>query len=150
MSIPLENGDFTGEVETAWVMSVLKELCGGRAWETFVPDKVDLAAETDGGVKPYLIARFAEPFESTQGRKMAGGEQEQPQIFQFTVSVFGNDADSVREAMLEVRRRLVGLRPSLTASQLRARGGFSYGNTDASARPTRFERGAFFRCIINH
>ncbi len=149
MSIPLEAGDFTGEVETAWIMATLKTHCDGRAWETQVPDDVDLPRLTDGGVRPYIIARFAEPYASTRGRNIASDEQGQPHIFSFTILVIGADAGSVRNAMTDVRRDLVGKHPSLTSTQLKATGGFAYPQADTGSRPTRFERAAFFRTTIN-
>lgn len=141
--------DFTGEVEEDSILAVLRTLVDGRVWETQVPDDVDLERETDGGVKPYMIVRFAEPGASSQGRNIATGEQGQPQLLSFSVEVIGGDADSVKATSREQRRLLVGMRPSDSSTPIRSSGGNAYSNADSTSRPTRFKRATFYRTIIN-
>lgn len=141
--------DFTGEEEEAWILATLTTLVGGRVWESQVPDEVDLARETDGGVKPYIIVSFAEPSASAQGRNIATGEQGQPQLLSFQVEIYGGDADSVKEAARDVRRLLVGAQPSPAANPIRSSGGQSYSDSETASRPTRFKRVTFYRTIFN-
>lgn len=141
--------DFTGEIEEDTILAALKTLVGGRVWETQVPDDDELERLTDGGVKPYIIVRFAEPSASAQGRNIATGEQGQPQLLSFSVDVVGGDADSVKATAREQRRLLVGLRPSDSATPIRSSGGQAYSNSEAGSRPTRFKRTTFYRTIFN-
>lgn len=141
--------DFTGEAEEDWILETLGTLVGGRVWETQVPDDVDLERLTDGGVKPYIIVRFAEPSTSAQGRNIATGEQGQPQLLSFTVIVVGGDADSVKFTSRAQRRLLVGAQPSAGATPIKSSGGFAYSDSEAGSRPTRFKRSTFYRTIIN-
>lgn len=141
--------DFTGETEEETILAALKTLVGGRVWETQVPDDDELERLTDGGVKPYIIVRFAEPSASAQGRNIATGEQGQPQLLSFSVDVVGGDADSVKSTAREQRRLLVGMRPSGSATPIRSSGGQAYSNSEAGSRPTRFKRTTFYRTIFN-
>lgn len=147
MSTPIP--DFTGEVEEDFVLDTLGGLVGGRVWETQVPDDVDLDRLTDGGVKPYIIVRFAEPLASGQGRNIASGEQGQPQVLTFTVIVVGGDANSVKRVSRKHRRLLVGTQPSPGATPIKSTGGFAFADSEAESRPTRFKRATFYRTIIN-
>lgn len=141
--------DFTGETECANIIDRLKTLVGGRVWEIQVPDDVDLARVTDGGVKPYIVVRFANPLSLSQGRSIAAGEQQQPHQITFTVIVIGSDADSVKSTMRVVNQRLVDFEPSDGATKIRSRGGFSYPNGDTGSRPTRFQKAGFYRFNYN-
>lgn len=141
--------DFTGEEEEDFILTTLKTLVGGRAWESQVDDDVDLERETDGGVKPYIIVRFAEPSASAQGRNIATGEQGQPQLLSFTVIVIGADADSVKRTSRQHRRLLVGVQPSTTAMPIKSSGGQEYGSAETGSTPSRFKRATFYRTIIN-
>jgi hypothetical protein len=136
--------DFTGDTECANIMDRISDLAGSRIWEIQVPDDVDLARETDGGVLPYVIVRFADPLALSSGRSIAEGEQRQPQRLSFTIIVIGGDADSVRTSLTAVKRRLVDFSPSDSANKIKARGGFSYPNSDTASRPTRFQKAGFF------
>ncbi len=141
--------DFTGEAEEDFVITTLESLVGGRVWETQVPDEVELDRLTDGGVKPYIIVRFAEPLASGQGRNIGSGEQGQPQVLSFTVIVVGSDADSVKRVARKHRRLFIGVQPSSGATPIRSTGGFAYADSEAESRPTRFKRSTFYRTIIN-
>lgn len=141
--------DFTGEAEEDWILATLKTLAGGRVWETQVPDDVDLPRIPDGGVKPYIVVRFAEPLSSAQGRNIATGEQGQPQRLSFTVLVVGSDADSVKAVSRAHRRLLLGAQPSSLATPIKSSGGFAYSDSEAGSRPTRFNRATFYVTIIN-
>lgn len=142
--------DFTGETEETNILGQLDDLVGGRVWESQVPDDIDLERETSGGAKPYIIVRFAEPGAASQGRNIANDEQGQPQLLSFSVTAYGNDADAVKEASREQRRRLVAFIPSDTATPIRSSGGNSFEDTDTASRPTRFRRITFYRTIFNH
>jgi hypothetical protein len=142
--------DFTGEVEEDFIIAQLKTLAGGRTWETQVPDDEELPRDEEGGVKPYIIIRFAEPLASPQGRNIGSGEQGQPQSLSFTVIVCGDNADAVKEVSRAHRRLLVGAIPSTRATPIKSSGGFGYSNSDAASRPTRYERATFYRVIINN
>lgn len=142
-------GDFTGDEEEDWIIQQLKTLAGGRVWETQVPDDVDLERLTGGGVKPYIIVRFAEPSASAQGRNIATGEQGQPQLLSLTVIVVGGDADSVKHTSRAQRKLLVGAQPSSTATPLKSSGGFAYADAESGSSPSRFKRSTFYRTIIN-
>jgi hypothetical protein len=141
--------DATGLTERANIEDRLSELAGGRIWKTQVPDDVDLARETDGGVLPYIIMRFANPLSIAGGRSIASGEQQQPQQMTFTVSVIGGDADSVESTMAAVNRLLVDFHPSDSANKIRSRGGFAYPNGDTSSKPTRYQEAGFYRFTWN-
>lgn len=142
--------DFTGEAEEDFVLAQLRTLAGGRVWETQVDDQEELERLTDGGVKPYIIVRFAEPLAVAQGRNIGDGEQGQPQSLSFTVIVIAGDADSVKETSRAHRRLLIGVRPSLRATPIKSTGGFGYSDSEAGSRPTRFKRATFYRTIINN
>ncbi len=141
--------DFTGEAEEDFILDTLRTLVGGRAWETQVPDDEELPRSEDGGVKPYIIVRFAEPLSVAQGRNIGSGEQGQPQQLSFTVIVCGDSADDVKEVSRAHRRLLVGAQPSPAATPIKSSGGFGYSNSEAESRPTRFSRATFYRTIIN-
>lgn len=141
--------DFTGEAEEDWIIGQLKTLAGGRVWETQVPDHVDLDRETDGGVKPYIVVRFAEPLSSAQGRNIGCGEQGQPQLLSFTVIVYSGDADSTKQTSRAHRRLLVGAKPSSLATPIKSSGGFGYAEGESESAPSRYSRATFYRTIIN-
>lgn len=144
----MEYGDFTGLVEAGAVMAELKDLFGGRVWETSVPDDVELARAPDGKVKPYCIVRFGSPFASSQGRSIALPEQDQPHVFTFSVLVISGNADWTRSGMAEVNRALVGKRLSANSTPVKATGGFSYGTKEAGSTPSRAELASFYRTFL--
>lgn len=141
--------DFTGDTECANIMDRISDLAGGRIWEIQVPDDKDLARETDGGVLPYAIVRFADPLALAQGRSIAAGEQQQPYRLSFTIIVISGDADSARTTLSAIKRRLIDFSPSDSANKIKAKGGFSYPNGDTTSRPTRFQKAAFFTFTWN-
>lgn len=141
--------DFTGEVEEDFILTALKTLAGGRVWETQVDDEAELERLTDGGVKPYIIVRFAEPLASSQGRNVGSGEQGQPHLLSFTVIVVGPDADTVKSVSRAHRRLLGGVKPSSRATAIKLTGGFAYSESEAASAPTRFKRATFYRTIFN-
>lgn len=143
---------FDGEIEEDNILARINGLVGGRVWETQVPDDTTLPREEDGsgGVKVYIIVRFAEPGAAAQGRNIASGEQGQPQLLSFSVTVYGDDADAVKETSREQRRLLVDFVPSDTSTPIRSSGGNAFGDADTPSVPTRYRRITFYRTIFNH
>lgn len=148
MTIPLVDGDFTGEAEIEWTITQMKTACD-QVFETAVPDNVELARLPDGGILPYIVAKFATPMASSVGRSVGEHEQGQPHILTVTVFCIAADADTARKLTQKIRRLLVGQRPSLTAGEYQSRGGFSFPQTESGSVPTRFEQAAYFRAYIN-
>lgn len=140
----------TGADVRAYIMSAsgLGNLVGGRVYKTQVPDDVQLERE-DGTVKPYIVVTFQTPFMSQQGRSVAGGEKKQPYVMSLMVTSFASDADAADAVNDQVLERLVGVRPSASAGEIQMVGGFSYSQSDAESRPTRYSSGAWFRVNVN-
>jgi len=145
---PLQDGDFTGQVEAEWILNEMKALVGGYAFETRAPDDTQLPRDTSGKTLPYIIVRFSQPFSSAQGRNI-GREWGQPHLLSFTILVISGDADWTRQMMAKVMRTLLGQNASNTSSDIEATGGFSYGQGEAGSVPSRFELAQFFRMTIN-
>lgn len=145
----MADGDFTGDVECAWIMAQLETLCGGRAWEVAVPDEVDIERVTDGGVKPYIIGSFASPTMSRVGRNIASPETGQPHILTFTVKVIGSSVDDVKRVLTDAKVLLTGKRPADNSGVIQLRGGFSYPSSDTGATPGRIQKAFFGRVYIN-
>lgn len=142
-------GDYTGDVECAWIMAQLSTLVGGRVWEVVVPDPTKLPRLPDGSVKPYILVSFASPTASRVGRNIASGEKGQPHILTFTVKVIGATASDVNSTLTAAKNLLAGERPSDNSGVIRLRGGFTYPVSDQTATPGRIQKAFFGSVYIN-
>lgn len=138
-----------GAAEQAWILSQLTPLCGGRWWETMVPDDVTLPIGTDGKVKPYGVVTFGTPFSSNRERGLAQEEDAQPHIMSTSVTVYGASAAAIKPVMTEVRARLIGKQASASSTALRATGGFAYGAKDTGSAPSRVSSTLYLRNTVN-
>ncbi len=137
-----------GTTEQAWIKAQLTPLCGGRVWETIVPDAELLEIQQDAKIQPYIVMNFAEPFSSQRERGIAQEEDQQPHIMSSSVAVYGSNMNDVQAVMKEVRKRLVGKAPSSGSTTLRATGGFSYPGRDTGSTPTRVSKTLYLRNTI--
>jgi len=144
--MPLADGDFTGEVETEWILATLGAL--GNVYETEVSDAADLP-RSGNLVEPYIVVRFAAPFASAVGRNIATGEQGQPHTLSFTVIVGSGTAEWTRKTMNRVNKALTGKLASNTSSPIKATGGLQYPTPAIGASPMRYQKAQFFRLDIN-
>lgn len=144
--------DFTGLEEQAFILddtTGVGAYCGGRVWESQVPDEVTIDTLDDGSVAPYITLHFQTPFASSNGRSIGGHEGDQPYIMAFSAVAHAADPDTAKRVIAGVQTKLTGLRPSSTAGEIRSRGGWPGADKATGSRPTRFLRGAWFEVVLN-
>lgn len=144
--------DFTGLEEQAYILGPnpgIGDLCGGRVYETQVPDDVELPRDANGRLHPYLVVTFQTPFASSADRSIALGDRNQTHIMAFMVTAHSGDVNWTKQTNAAVARRLLDARPSATAGEIKSVAGFSYSQSDTASRPTRFSAGSWFQVAIN-
>lgn len=139
------------DAEEANILARLETLCGGRVYD-FIPDDLILERDPDTAiVKPYITVNFGEPYPSGDDRSVGGGEETQPHVWVVSVTFWGATTNHTRPGGRELRRLLIGWSPSDTGntSDFEGRGGGSFQDRDASARPTKSARLVTVAAITN-
>lgn len=141
---------FDGAVERANIKAHLDGAAEGGV-HYGVDDADSLPRWEDGSVKPYIVLKFARPIASGKDRGAGVSERDQPHILPFAAGYFAADVETAMLGADEVLDRLLGFVPNPgNSTELKAiGGGYSYTQRDSMSRPTRFEEGSFFECVIN-
>lgn len=143
--------NFDGIAEVDALFAAIGAYAGGQVFDTEVDDFTALArySTTDDRVKPYIVVQTNDPFASTQGRAIAGGEQAQPHVLMFTITVLGGKIKDVRAVTAALANLLLDMRLTPTSSPLRKTGGFSYSQAKTENAPSRKAIGSYYKTYIN-
>lgn len=137
---------FDGQAEATAIVTQLETV--GLVLED-VPDDYEFPADWTGAPAPYMVVDFGDPVPTARGRGVGVGEQGQPQILPFQVTIIGPSKSAIRDLKAAADSALVGWSPSATNSTaIKARGGAPMPTLAVENKPSVARRLRWYETTI--
>lgn len=137
-----------GLAEQAATLAHLSNLVGGRILEG-VPDAETHTRFTTGDIKPYIWVLFGVPFPASGAGTLTAGDADTPHKMTCTVTAYAADFATAKMTAAAAAALLRDWAPDARATPYTGFGGPPSNAEDARKKPSRFDVGYHFTCIIN-
>jgi hypothetical protein len=138
-----------GLAEMAAIKARLSGIAGGRIFEGVLDEETHKRYLTDGGIKPYLTVLTSTPTPSIKSASMTGGDLTTPHNMLITIGAYAGSTLDARITLAAADALLRDWAPLPSATPFSGAGGFQARDSDIRKKPTRFEVGTHWQCLIN-